>query len=111
MVIRADRHRIKRQRVAAQNNGVSRRIFCAQVPLSQCRILAAGHNPVVIRADRQSVGVDLVAEDLAKVIGLGSEDFLKDRRVCEPGNDVGNFAPCLAELRRDAGDKEDLGTG
>ena len=56
--------------------------------------------------DEARAGVDLVAEDLAKVTGLGSEDFLNDRRVGEPGEDVGNFDPCLAELRRDAGDKD-----
>jgi hypothetical protein len=42
--------------------------------------------------DEARAGVDLVAEDLAKVTGLGSEDFLKNRRVGEPGKDVGNFA-------------------
>jgi hypothetical protein len=47
--------------------------------------------------DEARAGVDLVAEDLAKVTGLGSEDFLKNRRVGEPGKDVGNFASCLAE--------------
>jgi hypothetical protein len=56
--------------------------------------------------DEARATVDLVAEDLAKVTGLGSEDFLKDRRVGELGKDVGNFAPCLAELRRDARDKD-----
>jgi hypothetical protein len=31
--------------------------------------------------DEALAGVDLLAEDLAKVTGLGAEDFLNDRRV------------------------------
>jgi hypothetical protein len=38
--------------VAAQNDRVSRRIFGAQIPQPRRLVIAAGHNPAVIRADR-----------------------------------------------------------
>jgi hypothetical protein len=43
VVIRADRHRIDRALVATQYHGVSRRIFCAQIPQTRCIVQAAGH--------------------------------------------------------------------
>jgi hypothetical protein len=49
-VIRADRHRLDRVLVGAQNHGVSSRIFCAQIPEPRCLVRAAGDNPAVIRA-------------------------------------------------------------
>ena len=56
--------------------------------------------------DEALAGVDLVAEDLAKVTGLGAEDFLDDGRIAQPRKDGGDAAACLPELRRDAGDKD-----
>jgi hypothetical protein len=56
--------------------------------------------------DEALAGVDLVAEDLAEVAGLGAEDFLNDGRVAQPCKDGGDAAACLAELRREAGDKD-----
>ena len=55
--------------------------------------------------DEALAGIDLVAQDLAEVTGLGAEDFLNDRRVTQPCKDGGDAAACLAEFRRDAGDK------
>jgi hypothetical protein len=43
---------------------------------------------------------------LAKVAGLGAEDFLNDGRVAQSYNNVGDAAAYLAKLRRDAGDKD-----
>ena len=42
----------------------------------------------------------------ALVAGLGAEDFLNDGRVAQPCKDCGDTTACLAELRRDAGDKD-----
>ena len=56
--------------------------------------------------DEALAGVDLVAKDLAEVTGLGAEDFLNDRCVAQPCKDRGDAAACLAEFRRDAGDKD-----
>jgi hypothetical protein len=56
--------------------------------------------------DEALAGVDLVAENLAEVAGLGAEDFLYDRRVAQPCQDCPDPAACLPELRRNAGDKD-----
>ena len=52
--------------------------------------------------DEALAGVDLVAEDLAKVAGLGAEDFLNKGGIAQSYNNVGDAAACLAKLRRDA---------
>jgi hypothetical protein len=56
--------------------------------------------------DETLAGVDLVAQDLAEVAGLGAEDFLNDGRVAQPGKDRGDATAGLPKLRRDAGDKD-----
>jgi hypothetical protein len=50
--------------------------------------------------------VDLVAQDLAKVTGLGAEDVLNDGCVAQPCKDGGAAAAGLAELKREAGNKD-----
>lgn len=50
-VFRADRHRVDRAIVAAQNHEVGSRIFCAQIPEPRRFVPADGYQPVVIRAD------------------------------------------------------------
>jgi hypothetical protein len=56
--------------------------------------------------DEPLAGVDLVAQDLAEVTGLGAEDFLNDGRVAQACKDGGDAAASLPKLRRDAGDKD-----
>jgi hypothetical protein len=56
--------------------------------------------------DEALARVDLIAKDLAEVAGLGAEDFLNDGRVAQPCKDGRDSAACLAELRRNAGDKD-----
>jgi hypothetical protein len=91
--------------------GIGAKFFCLLAGVEELELgvrnptIAVIHGgrlrPVVMAddLDEARAGVDLVTEDLAKVTGLGSEDFLKDQRVGEPGKDVGNFAPCLAETQ------------
>ena len=59
-VIRADRHRSDPPMVAAQNDRVSRRIFCVQIPQPRRIVIAASHNPTVIRADRHRIDRSIV---------------------------------------------------
>jgi hypothetical protein len=56
--------------------------------------------------DEALAGVDLVAENLAEVAGLGAENFLYDGSVAQPCQDGGDPAACLPELRRNGGDKD-----
>jgi hypothetical protein len=55
--------------------------------------------------DEALAGVDLVAQNLAEVPGLGAKDFLDDGCVTEPRKDCGDATAYLPELRRDAGNK------
>jgi hypothetical protein len=56
--------------------------------------------------DEALAGVDLVAKNLAEVVGFCAEDFLNDGRVAQPCKDGRDPAACLPELRRNAGDKD-----
>ena len=56
--------------------------------------------------DEALAGVDLVAQDLAKVAWFGAEDFLKDGLVAQARKNAGDATAYLAKLRRDAGDKD-----
>jgi hypothetical protein len=57
--------------------------------------------PLTDDLDKALAVVDFVAEDLAEVAVLGSEDFLNDGRVAQPYKDGGDSAACPPELRRD----------
>jgi hypothetical protein len=61
---------------------------------------AAPHRSLVRRSDEALAGVDLFAENLAEVAGLGAEDFLCDGRVAQPCKDGRDPAACLPELTR-----------
>ena len=69
-------------------------------------MLAVAEPPDAAANEEALAGVDLVAEDLVEVAGLGAEDFLNYGRVAQPCKDSRDAAACLSELRRNAGDKD-----
>ena len=57
--------------------------------------------------DEAPAGVDLVAEDLAEVTGLGAEDLLNDGRITQPCKDGGD----AAGVCRNSGETQEIKTG
>jgi hypothetical protein len=59
--------------------------------------------------DEPLAGVDLVAEDLAKVTWLGAEYFLNDGRIAKPCKDGADAAACL-RVCRNSGETQEIET-